>query len=258
MRTLRPRTGSACSSVVRGTDSTLAQIKVLEEDFVNLVVSNHFTKANYYRLFIPEKIAGDKALYLDADVVVLGPVRELYETALSGHFVAAVEESTGFSRHEELKMDRASRYFNSGVLLINMDKWREHGLKDKVVSFVKENPAAIRYVDQCGLNAVVNGEWLPLHPKFNLQTGFFGAQDGRQESLYAADAVAAAIGDPTIVHFTGSGKPWQFANEHPVRGRYWEYRRRTPFRTYIPEGVNPSSLLRYAARRLGLRRVLRR
>jgi lipopolysaccharide biosynthesis glycosyltransferase len=141
--------------IIAGYKAELLDICIDDSIFEKLTTNHHFTKANYYRLLIPEFIAADKVLYLDADIVVNDSIEELYNTDLEDYYVGAVE-SPGFTGHAALKMAKNSKYFNSGVMLINNCKWRKKSLCNKVVNFVDKNEPAIQFVDQCGLNGVVN------------------------------------------------------------------------------------------------------
>ena len=86
----------------------------------------------------------------------------LLEVDLGEHFLAAVEDP-GFNRHKKLGMKLNSKYFNSGVMLINLRKWREVDVRSAVIDFVKARANLIEFVDQCGLNGVVDGNWLELN-----------------------------------------------------------------------------------------------
>jgi lipopolysaccharide biosynthesis glycosyltransferase len=58
-------------------------------------------------------------------------------------------------------------YFNSGMLLIDVEKWREQNISEKVMEYLLKYPERIKFVDQCGLNAVLNGNWMKLPARFN-------------------------------------------------------------------------------------------
>jgi lipopolysaccharide biosynthesis glycosyltransferase len=49
---------------------------------------------------------------------------------------------------------------------------------------------------------------------------------------------------PRIVHFTGGGKPWHTNSRHPFRWDYWSFRRKTPFRSFLPDDFGPRELAR--------------
>jgi lipopolysaccharide biosynthesis glycosyltransferase len=51
-----------------GKDSILIDSKINDSQIESLITHSYFTKAMYYRLFIPDIVKGDRALYLDADI----------------------------------------------------------------------------------------------------------------------------------------------------------------------------------------------
>ena len=218
-------------------------VKINAGELDELVTNFHFSKANYYRLFIPETVPYDKALYIDADVVIKGDINELWDIVIDDVFLAAVED-VGFDRHNDLEMNPNSKYFNSGVMLLNLKKWREVSVKSKVIEFVKRKPDAIHFVDQCGLNAVIDGHWKPAHPKFNMQSIFL------EISSYGAGKInmkniEIAIKSPVIIHYTGSSKPWHFLNTHPYKNEYWRYRKLTPYKRSISEELTALNISKW-------------
>jgi len=227
-------------------NSELINITIDDFLFEKLVTNHHFTKANYYRLFIPQFIEKGKVLYLDADIVVNGSIVDLFKTDIDKYYIAAVE-NPGFNRHKELKMHANSQYFNSGVMLINIDKWKEFNLTQKVIDFVHNNPSSIKFVDQCGLNAVIDGRWKKLSLKFNQQAVIFEKGFEEKQEYFSEEELKQAKEKPIIVHYTGSSKPWQFRNKHPYKHLYWKYLRMTPFRRYIPKDLTILNLIKSLA-----------
>ena len=128
-----------------------------------------------YRLFAPsflhEKF--DKILYLDVDVVVLSSLRELWETPLDNLFLAASPDlNMRLSHRLALGLDENYLYFNSGALLMNLRKWREDGITEKLMRIALEIKKEIEFPDQDVLNvyAFRNGyQRLPegwnVHPR---------------------------------------------------------------------------------------------
>lgn len=208
---------------------------ILIEDriFNNLVKGHHFTNANYYRLLIPDLLPSHvkQVLYLDADLVVVSNLDEVFKTDISSHFLAAVEGAR-FDRHLQLRMSRHSHYFCSGVMLINTELWKEFKLKEKVIEFTNKNPEHIKFVDQCGLNAIIDGRWLPLHPRYDQQTAFWGHHVDC--NTFGLEELEEAKTNPAIIHYTGSSKPWHFMNNHPYKSEYWKYLKMTPYADYKP------------------------
>ena len=220
---------------------TFINARVEEDDLNDLVTKGQFTKAIYYRLLIENIITDDKALYIDADVVVNGSIKELWNTDITDTYLAAVEEPH-YTGHE-LGMRPGARYFNSGVMLINLKKWRDELISDKVIEFIRQNGERLTWIDQCALNAVINGNWKRMSPKFNLQTPIFEMDLQLKESLYDFGDNDEAIKNPVIIHYTGYSKPWHLLNEHPYKNKYWQFLKKTLYNFYFPTDITPKRLL---------------
>lgn len=203
--------------------------------FDGLILNHHFKKSNYYRLFAADLIEEEQCLYLDADIIVTHSIFELASVYLGESYLAAVE-NPGFNRHIDLGMHHESKYFNSGVMLINLEKWRSKNLRDKVISFVKDKTESIHFVDQCGLNGIVNGEWIELNAKYNCQTYMLSIH-----KFYSCRASQL----PVIIHYTGSSKPWHLNNTHPYKKLYWHYRNQTPYKSFVADDFSLFNMIRY-------------
>ena len=119
-------------------------------------------------------------------------------------------------------------YFNAGIMVINLDYWRQNSVSEKVIDYITHNNSKLLFWDQDALNAILYGKWTSFHPKFNFQTTMITSSiDNLQE-------IKEARGNPTIVHFTGSIKPWDFQSKHPFKSKYWDYIKKTPYRYAKP------------------------
>ncbi len=193
----------------------------------NLPVSRYYSAAVYFKLLIPELMPRGlkKVLFLDADVVLNGNIERIFDIGIDGYYVAAVEDeeimlSIGNVRKRLLMADEAN-YFNSGVMMINIKKWREEGLKDKTVDFIIKNLYRLSIFDQDALNAVIGGNWRPLEAKYNLQkTGYM---ERNYKSAYPEEDYKESKLNPLIIHYVSVNKPWQFLNRHPYKELYWKY-----------------------------------
>ncbi|MBR0226653.1 MAG: glycosyltransferase family 8 protein [Thermoguttaceae bacterium] len=128
-----------------------------------------------YRLFassfLPETL--DKIVYMDVDVVVLASLREFWETPLDDLFLAAAPDlNMRLSHRKAIGLDENYLYFNSGALLMNLKKWREDNITEKLLKIALEIKKEIDFPDQDVLNvyAFHNGyQRLPegwnVHPR---------------------------------------------------------------------------------------------
>jgi lipopolysaccharide biosynthesis glycosyltransferase len=219
-------------------------VKISEQDLKGVLVNQHFSKAIYYRLFAAEKISASKALYLDSDIVIARSICDLWNIDVDGYYLAAVEDP-GFSNQGKLGMSPNAKYFNSGVMLLNLEAWRSADVKSRVLEFVKGNPEAIEYPDQCGMNAILNGEWLPLAPKYNTQSIFFELPETALSEIYGSNASIEAVNAPVVIHFSGATKPWQMNCRHRFKSEYWRYRNLTAYKSFVPDDFGFWSILKY-------------
>jgi lipopolysaccharide biosynthesis glycosyltransferase len=159
--------------------------------------------------------------------VVTASLRPLFETNMERAIVAAVGDPTApwvdlSFRSEVLNLTDPKFYFNSGVLLINVDRWKNENITDKLFCYLEQLPssAKLHFPDQDLLNAVLQGRWRQLSRKWN----FFETDEAGAPSVDKYDREAV------IVHFASGKKPWFKGSTHPARQLYLDHRQNTPFR----------------------------
>ncbi|WP_188175383.1 glycosyltransferase family 8 protein [Paenibacillus sedimenti] len=189
-------------------------LKVDNSLFKGFQDRGHVSKECYYRVVIPNLLNKNirKALYLDCDTIVKDDISKLWSTNLDGYYLAAGEKAfRGKPSKNSLKHHKNSNRFNSGVLLINLEKWRKSNMSKKVLQYIKNYPKPIG--DQAALNTVIQDKWLKLDPKWNYTT----------DHLILLPKVK-----PAIVHYTRSKKPWNHG--HPLQNAYFKYLRTTSWK----------------------------
>ncbi len=200
----------------------------------------HLSSATYCKILVPEllrRYSIDKVLYLDCDVIVLGDLTPIWQEDLRGYALAAIEDIGGKCRKKALAIPSASPYFNAGVLLFNLRRWREEHLTDRVMAYAAEHGERLMFHDQDALNAVLHGQWLELPPEWNLQS-----------NMLAASLRKVGPAGPIVVHYTGASKPWHYDNVHPYRSEYYRYLNMTAWRRYRPP-VTLSGMAKKAVKR---------
>lgn len=205
-----------------------------------------YGEAVYQRINLPEYIPPDigRILYIDADTLVLGDLNDLWQLDLEGHLVAAVENLSPRAC-KDIGLLR-TEYFNSGVLLIDLEGWRRENIHHQVTDYARENAHKLQYVDQCSLNAVLRGRWLRLMPDWNQQSDIYKVVKKYQEgSSYTQQGMEDAILDPKIVHFTGKKKPWKVYCFHPFKAQHREFLETTPWANLPPPDAAFKVYLKY-------------
>jgi lipopolysaccharide biosynthesis glycosyltransferase len=206
---------------------TFEWIRTLGHPALQLVSSlEHISRASFLRLMIAEVIDPtiDRVLYLDVDVIITGDIMPLWQTDLVGHPCAAVPDAcisaTDFAARHGLS--GTPRYFNSGILLLDMKALRRTPYMQQTVTLLANPNIHYPYADQDGLNIVFWNNWLALDPSWNFQRGF----------LYNDSAAWLALAPtqrPIIIHFTEAAKPWFAKGWQPMRWLYLKHMLRTPF-----------------------------
>ena len=189
-----------------------------KHSYANLKFSSHATHlslAACYRFAIPYILPKyiKKALYLDCDLVCTNSLLDLWSTDISNLALAACGAKKP-NQTNRLKL-KQELYFNSGVMLINIERWRQDKISFRAVEFIEDNPSLVNFLDQDGLNKVLDGNFLNLSRKWNSRISM-----ENQKSTIVPDAA--------IVHFAGSLKPWQKCLD-PRKEIYWEYLKISPW-----------------------------
>ena len=198
------------------------EVKVTDVSvFSHLQSTNHLSQSMYYRFLLPDIVEGDEVLYLDCDIIVRHSLKELFETNLTDLACCVVEDQNGDDLRLHNPINMFSRYFNSGMLLMNLKYWREHNIAKKLIDYIANFNGQLMCPDQDALNAVLEGKVAFLDYKYNFQQGFYGNLDWLQANKWPA--VRESQKDPIILHYTGREKPWHKDCKHPLVGEFDYY-----------------------------------
>jgi lipopolysaccharide biosynthesis glycosyltransferase len=194
------------------------------------ITNKRLTAATLIRLLMPEILAGryDRVLYLDADVEIRGDIAPLFGLDLGGAPLAAVplvresRDALDSARREQahfraLGMTKPYRYFNSGVMLIDTQRWIAQNLAERLLDFIERNTELCRLPDEDALNAVLDGGIAEISPIWNFRSW--------ERTLPRIGKRVA----PVILHYDGPEKPWRrFSAQRrllSLEGPYRRYRR---------------------------------
>jgi len=171
---------------------------------------------HYWRLFAPFLFSEhSKILYLDVDTIIRGNFLTMFSTDLEQHTVGACQDylqyvKVGINNWKNLGLNPERVYFNSGVLLINTERFIRNRIAEKAMfyslSYSDNTKACGKWEqhDQYGLNIALDNDFIKLPAKFN-----FGSE------LESIDAI--------IVHFIGNGKPWSETCNPIFRDEFYYY-----------------------------------
>lgn len=152
----------------------------------------------------------DKILYLDGDTLILGDIAELYDIDISGYFGAAVCDAPTVIDQKSNERIGHNNYFNSGVMLLDLSKWRGVELKSSLIK-EKEKDEWGHFVDQDAFNTVLGGKIRYLSLKYNcIYDGIINKPIEQIAGLFqiSIDDAKKQIDSPIVLHLANKKKPW--------------------------------------------------
>lgn len=190
--------------------------------------------ATYYRLYMTEVLPNsiNKVIYLDGDLVVRHSLKSLWNTDIDEFYVAAVPDvfNNNTKHYNRLRYSQSLGYFNAGVLLVNLKKWRQDNILQDFLNYVKLYPSRLAAHDQDVMNYLFREQKVFIDLKYNMQNDFFFKPDYSCLSWEFEKQLKAAQMDPVIVHFTGLFKPWFRECKHPYKFEFDTYLQHTQWR----------------------------
>lgn len=237
--------------------TALTLLEVGDERIAGLPEMESIPATMWYRTFLPELLPDIGAvLYLDGDTIAVDSLEPLWSTDLATHHVAAVTnvwEWWNADYPASLGLTRPDRYFNSGVLLMDLEQMRRDAVTSELIAYAR-TAEHLPWGDQDALNVVLEGRRLELHPRWNVMNSVLEFPE--VPDIFGAEATAEARRAPGIRHFEGPerNKPWHYLCNREGRNAYLRHRKATPWPRVRREGVTVRNIGYRALR--GVRRGL--
>ena len=194
-------------------------MELITDRVENRLRCDYFTLTIYFRLFIADIFEEyDKGIYIDSDIVVPGDISELYNYELGDNLIGAstdnsiqgvpqltkyVEQAVGVNRLQ---------YINSGVLLMNLKKFRDVKFSQKFLTLLNTYHFDSIAPDQDYLNAMCNGKILYLNEEWDAMPA-----EGKEE-----------LKNPKLIHYNLFQKPWCYDNIQ-YEDVFWKYAKKTDY-----------------------------
>ena len=207
------------------------------------------------RLFLSWLLNDDveRLLYLDADTIVNGPLDELSRLDMEGHPLAMSLDSLVRLHKRRLGFSKDDYYYNSGVILFDMKKWRSDRCSERIANHVKNVRAWYPSPDQDLLNVVLKGEIMRLPAEYNIEPAYlaFSLRDYFRtfgsRGFYSLDELHDALRKPVIFHFFRfvGEFPWHKDNVHPDNALFDKYIALSPWRGYRKMPADTGIVLKF-------------
>lgn len=232
----------------------------------DLMINGHVNVVTYLRLLmpivLPENV--ERVIYLDADMLVRRDLGELWDEPQGDHAVLAVTDVaapridapnhlpkfkkcrdylagyTPIMNFRELGLPVDAGYFNGGLLVANLGKWRRERYAEQMLDCLRTHREHVLWWDQYALNVVLAGKWRALDDRWNQGAHLFVYPSWRESPLERDEYLRLAK-DPWIVHFCSPSKPWHYFCRHPYAGDFRKCLKSTDWADWRPEA--PDRLL---------------
>ncbi len=207
--------------------------------------------STYYKLAVADTLPAGvhKAIWLDCDLIVTTDLAQLWDVELDGDHLRAVQDSIvplvsspfGIAAHRSLGIRADAKYFNAGVMLVNLDRWRADRISQCVLDYLRRFGDSVFFWDQEGLNAVLAGKWSELDSRWNCNVS---VPLRRRVRRNVADRTAADTNErPWIIHWAGYLKPWRYPGRDPEKLLYFEYLDMTAWAGWRPRHTIVSKMI---------------
>lgn len=225
------------SETVFNLGGTINFVHTKEDSFEKVFVSGNITKAAYLRLCIPQILSSDikKVIYLDCDLLVLDDIRKLWQIDLGDLPMGAVDDygilsSSSKCQEKIINLDwqKEDSYFNSGVLLLNIQKWREERYYEKLIELVISRD--FRHHDQDALNYIFKRNWKKLSMQWNVIPPVFNMTLRIVFNKNLLKTAVEAVKNISIMHYAGGYKPWEYNIYQGFNDKYYKYLSLTEYR----------------------------
>ncbi len=180
----------------------------------------HVTIPTYFRFELASLFLDlDKILYLDPDILVLKSLKDIMSIELNDNYAAMVLDAETDKESSRLGL---SGYYNAGIMLVNLKKWREDNIQQKLFETTERIKNTILWQDQDVMNILFEHHILELDSCWNFQFFLYDSsqRDQMLENLYKYN----------IIHFAGLHKPLMRDFDHPLFYEYYDYLAKTPWR----------------------------
>lgn len=229
-------------------DITFIPAKNISEKLSMNVAVDRGSLSQYARLFVSSDLPLelDRVLYLDCDIIINRSIGELWNLDLKGKTIGALMDAFSKYYRPNIDLEENDVMFNSGVMLIDLEKWRKQNIEEKLMNFIAKKNGRIQQGDQGVLNAVLSHDTYCFEPRFNSVTIFYDFTYKEMlvyrrppmiyaegQRFYTEMQVKEAVENPAIIHFTTSFKSkraWMKGCKHRYVGEWLKYKELSPWK----------------------------
>lgn len=193
---------------------------IINDKILSSLPNSAWSKYTWIRITLPSILKDvKKVLYLDADTIICTDLSNLFSIDMSNYSIAGTVDVMTNSEeiYERLSYSSQKKYVCAGVLLMNLEKWRNENISEKIISFSQNYPQLLHYPDQDAINKICADNKLVLPLRYGVLEPFI------EPSFYKTqnkDEILEAITSPAIIHYAGFA-PWIKERDKHFLREYW-------------------------------------
>lgn len=214
-------------------------VEKLLEKFSSPQNLQHISVDTYSRFFIPSILnAYEKCIYLDGDTIVRDDLAKLYQTPLNGKTIGAsvcavISAWTNIDKeikdyiNKTIGISDNSKYFQAGVLILNLKKMRENNSQEKLIELASKKKW--KFADQDILNKLYKDDVQYIDMAWNYEYEHSDMRKAQYKEMMPLSILQEYINakkNPKIIHFQGQRKPWLWQDEE-FASIWWNYARKS-------------------------------
>ena len=226
------------------------KIDIIEIDDLSKYFTFDFDTGGWNQVILLRLLMGEilpkdviRIIYMDGDTIVRGDLRSLWNTDLKGNVLGmSIEPTIDKNRIASLDIE-GYPYYNSGVLLVDLKKWRDTNATQRIFNYYREHEGNLFAADQDAINGTLKDEIMTISPKYNFYNIFtqysyrFLKKQMKPLNYISKDVFDDALKNPVIIHYLGEERPWRKGNTHKYRKDYQKYLALTDWKdTPLEEG----------------------
>ena len=196
---------------------------------LKLRLRDYYSIAIFYRLFIPNLFPMyEKAIYLDADMIILDDIAKLFKIKMDNNLLIAttdmvVNDSETFCKYSKIALGvEPKNYINSGMLVMNLREMRKEKIEQKFIYLLLKYNLEVIAPDQDYLNLLCKDRIKYIDESWDKMPDFGKEYD---------------VKDLHLVHFNMMRKPWHY-EEVPYSNVFWEYAKKTSYYDQLKEELD--------------------
>lgn len=232
-----------------GHDINLIELESIDVYFGLPVNTGGWNDIVLSRLFLDKILPSEveRVIYIDGDTIVRDSLNDLWNINLNNNILGAVVEPvTSMKRKVQLGLEKEDPYYNAGILLIDLKKWKESNAGNRILNFYKAHNYKLFANDQDAINGELKGEIQPIDIKYNYNNTFYYYPywflKKKDNNLPSKDIYKDSISNPYVIHYLGEERPWREGNRHEYRNEYVNYYHMTYFGK---EAKNKDGIIEY-------------